>query len=333
MPRRRRVLIEGAIYHVYNRCARGEDIFGDAGEAVNFTELLRDVKQRDDFIILAWCVMSNHYHLALRASMVPLPRTMHFLQGRFSIDFNKRWGRTGPLWQSRYKARLIDESEHLPRLIEYIHLNPVRAGIVEDPSEYRFSGHRELLGKVGNPISDTDEALLCFGQSLKTARRSYMGALKLAMQSDESDSAVGMLPWWVHDRDLDLKEGRPHVDVLGRSTGLERSSLDARTFVTIASEVLNVDVDRLASKRQDGETGKFRRLIASCGVERWGQRSGELAIELRKHSVVVSRWVGEARELREHDEKFSAALENLDLNLSKKAIERLRSAEKARTET
>ena len=95
------MLIEGALYHVYNKFARGEGVFGDPEEAIGFVELLREVKRRDEFVVLAWCVMSNHYHIALRSSAVPLPRTMQFLQRRFSRDFNRRWGRTGPLWQSR----------------------------------------------------------------------------------------------------------------------------------------------------------------------------------------------------------------------------------------
>ena len=61
------------------------------------------------------------------------------------------------MWQSRYKARLIDEPEYLSRVIHYIHLNPVRAGLTEDPSKYTFSGHRELMGKVRTPLCDVDK--------------------------------------------------------------------------------------------------------------------------------------------------------------------------------
>jgi REP element-mobilizing transposase RayT len=330
MPRRRRVFVEGGIYHVYNRCARGEHVLGDADEAIRFVELLRFVKERDDFNIFAWCVMSNHYHLAIRTSVVPLPRTMHYLQGRFSRDFNRRWGRTGPLWQSRYKAKLIDDRQYLPRLIEYIHLNPVKGGIVDNPSGYSFSGHRELVGKVRDPVSDPDEALLCFGPSLKSARRSYTRGLNIAMKSEDSDTEVGRLPWWVRERDLEPQKGRAFVDELGRSTGLERLLLDAKAFIELASDVLNVRVDRLASKRQDRTTARQRRLIASCGVERWEQRSGQLARELQKHSVVVSRWVAEARELRKHDEGFSAELESLDKELSKRAVQQLASGGRKR---
>ena len=254
MPRRRRVFVEGGLYHVYNRCARGEHVFGDPEEAISFVELLRFVKKRDDFIIFAWCVMSNHYHLAIRTSVVPLPRTMHYLQGRFSRDFNRRWGRTGPLWQSRYKAKLIDDPQYLPRLIEYVHLNPVKGGMVDNPSDYRFNGHRELVRKVRDPVCDPDEALLCFGTSLKSARRSYTRALKTAMNSEATDTEVGKLPWWVRDRDLEPQKDRAFVDELGRSTGLERPKLDVKAFLELATAVLRVRVDRLASKRQDSTT-------------------------------------------------------------------------------
>jgi REP element-mobilizing transposase RayT len=327
MPRRRRAFIEGGIYHVYNRCARGEHVLGDPEEAIAFVEKLRFVKERDDFLVFAWCVMSNHFHLALRTSEVPLPRTMHYLQGRFSREFNRRSGRTGPLWQSRYKAKLIEDPQYLPRLIEYIHLNPVKAGISEDPAGFPFSGHRELMGKLRNPLCDPDEALLCFGPTLRSARRSYTRALKMTMKADGSEVEVRKLPWWVRDRDLETETGRSFIDEMGRSTGRERPSLEAQTYVEMAGRVLEVEEGRLASNRQDRETARLRRLIAACGVERWGQRSGALSEVMCKHPVVVSRWVAEARELKKQDEEFEAQLDLLDSELSKRAVQLLTKGE------
>jgi len=73
-------MIEGGLYHVYNRFARGEDLFGDPEEAIRFVEWLRWVKDRDGFVVFAWCLMSNHFHVVLRATSVPLSRTMHAVQ-------------------------------------------------------------------------------------------------------------------------------------------------------------------------------------------------------------------------------------------------------------
>ena len=76
MPRCPRLFVEGGLYHVYNRFARGENVFADPEEAIEFVELLREVKQRDGLTVCAWALLSNHYHVALRTSVVPLSRPM-----------------------------------------------------------------------------------------------------------------------------------------------------------------------------------------------------------------------------------------------------------------
>jgi len=97
-----------------------------------------------------------------------------------------------------------------------------------------------------------------------------------------------------------------------------RNAVARRTRQTLQSDSRDV-----ASRRQDSETGRLRRLIASCGIERWGQRAGELAAVLRKHPVVVSRWVSEASRIRSENHAFADELDDLDQAMAKKAIERL----------
>ena len=112
MPRRPRIIIELGFSHVYNRFARGESVFGDPEEAIAFVDLLQDVKQRDGLTILAWAVLSDHCHVAVRTSAIPLSRTMKHLQGTYSRTFNRRWRRSGPLWQSRFKAKVQSGARH-----------------------------------------------------------------------------------------------------------------------------------------------------------------------------------------------------------------------------
>jgi len=105
MARRPRIVVEGGLYHVYNRISSGEPIFADPNEAIEFIEIVRDVKKRDGWTVFAWCLMSNHFHLVVRSSSVPLWRGMHGIQNRFSRGFNRRFGRTGGVWQGRYNTK------------------------------------------------------------------------------------------------------------------------------------------------------------------------------------------------------------------------------------
>ena len=157
----------------------------------------------------------------------------------------------------------------------------------------------------------------------KRARRAYVSDLKQSMMEDGLGEEVDDLPWWKRDRELEVDGRRPYVDVLGRSTGLERQTLGAEQFITLACECLGLDLLDVASRRQDSAIGRLRRLIASCGVERWDHGAGRLAAVLKKHSVVVSRWFAEASHLRNDDKDFATELEFLDQAMSEKAIERI----------
>ena len=90
-----------------------------------------------------------------------------------------------------------------------------------------FSGHRELLGKVRNPLLDVDNALLSFGATTKSAQRTYLKRLNAALAQEERAEVSERVPWWTPERELKPTSGRAYVDELGRSTGLERESLDA----------------------------------------------------------------------------------------------------------
>ena len=127
----------------------------------------------------------------------------------------------------------------------------------------------------------------------------------------------------MYDRDLEGRGGA-YVDEQGRSTGLERPRLDAADFLASACELLGIEMEFLASTRRDRTRAQLRVLVATVGIERWGQRSGVLALLLRKHPDAVSRWVREGAERRLTDAEFSNAVNDLDVRLSREAIDRVR---------
>jgi REP element-mobilizing transposase RayT len=314
MPRRPRVFVEGGIYHVYNRFARGAELFADPEEAIEFLEILRKARDRDGLTVFAWALMPNHYHMALRAGPVPLSRTMGYVQARFGQRFNRRHRSSGPRWQSRYKARMVEDPRYLDRLIIYIHLNPVVAGLVDDPADHPFSGHRELLGKVKQPLIDVDTVLAAFGETVRTARRAYVRALKGARQEEWRGEKSGRFQWWRHEVDRPVEPVAPAawVDELGRSTGLERPRMSPADFLSRSSALLGTTAGAIAGPGKGREISRKRYIIAALGIERWGIPVKALAQLVGRMPEAVSRWGSRGAEMRQESEEFRQAYEKLD---------------------
>lgn len=312
MPRRPRVFVEGAVHHVYNRFARGEAVFAGEGEAGRYVRLLREVKERDGFSLLAWCLLSNHYHLVVRGGPVSLSRSMRSLQGRFSQAFNIRHQRTGPVWQSRFHARPVVEEGYLRRLILYVHANPVRAGLAEDPATYRWCGHADLIGRRRGTLVDVDDALEVFGPTRRRARRQYVSSLEAELAGAERELPVLTPPPSSGDRELARRRDVARVDEQGVSTGPERPTVDADGFVATCAGILGVEVGDLGSRRRSPELVRARELIATLGLQRWRQRAKELARPLGFHPDSVSRLASRGSRRAVDDPTFRRDLDALD---------------------
>jgi putative transposase len=332
MPRVPRIFVDGAIYHVYCRIGRGEPVFGDDAEAGDLLELLAELKARDDLQVLAWCVMSNHYHLALRSGSVPLWRTMRLLQGRFSKSYNARHQTYGPLWQGRYRAKLVAGESHLAQVIAYIHLNPVAAGVVRDPARYRWSGHRELLGEVHAPLIDVDAALAVFGDPIEVASRTYARTLAELAGTPWVAGVPGGLPWWSASRrgpraSPPVEEPRPAVDALGASTAPERPRLSPLEFLDLAAAAVGTSETELRSPRGRAALARQRELVALLAVELFGVRVKDLATALGRSPGSVSRWVNAAGDRRARDAAYRRSAGELAAAITEAA----RSARAARS--
>jgi REP element-mobilizing transposase RayT len=174
MARKPRIHLPGGIYHVIFRGNGGQDVFLSEADRYRFYLLLQEGSNRFGYRIHAFCLMGNHIHLALQVGDIPLSRAMHNLSFRYTRWINWREQRSGHLFQGRYKAILVDGENYLLELVRYIHLNPVRAGLVVDPEEYSWSGHRAYLGKEILPWLTTEWMLAQFGKSVAKARAAYM---------------------------------------------------------------------------------------------------------------------------------------------------------------
>lgn len=173
MARKPRVHYPTALYHVIMRGNARQDIFFDDEDRIRFCLLLQEGTNKYGHRIHAFCLMTNHVHLAIQVGDVSLSRIMQNLTFRYTKWINWRQSRSGHLFQGRYKAVLVDADSYLQELTSYIHLNPVRANMVQAPEEYPWSGHRAYLGREIIPWLTTDWVLSLFSQKSAQARIGY----------------------------------------------------------------------------------------------------------------------------------------------------------------
>lgn len=153
MARKLRLEYPGACYHVINRGNYRADIFKTEGAKAAFESCLFEACAKSGWLLHAYVLMSNHYHLALETPEGNLVAGMQWLQATFANRFNKLRGERGHLFQGRYKALLVEEGEPLAQVCHYIHLNPLRAGLVEMGGlrDYRHSSYWYLWQPKARP--------------------------------------------------------------------------------------------------------------------------------------------------------------------------------------
>jgi len=312
------VLIEGAVYHVYNRTARDLPVFEEEESARHFIQLLRAIAKRDGWTVFAFCLMSRHYHIALRSGAPPIARGMGHLQAQFSQSWNRRNRSRGPVWQGRYKAKMVEDEGYLYQLIAYVHLNPVVATLVEDPARWRWSGHVDLIGKRDDPIVAVDTVLSLYGNRRSSALRAYVGSLRSELEGTCQGEQPRRLPWWPATPDQPLETPIPPavVDDRGVSTGLYRPQLEPDVFLELACKVIGTDLSELGVASRSRALSRTRQLIVGLGVERWLQGTKSLAGRMNRKADTGSAWVRRCIERRQFDATFEESYNELDAALS-----------------
>ena len=174
VPRPPRPRIPGGVYHVITRGNRRQRIFDAPGDAPSFTGLLARVVRTLEWRCHDFCLMPNHVHLVLETPNADLPAGMHRLNGVYAKWFNHHHGVEGHLFERRYRSIVIETDGHLLSLARYLALNPVAAGLCEDPAEWPWSSYRAMIGLEPAPEFLTCDWLLSmFGSDRDRARVAF----------------------------------------------------------------------------------------------------------------------------------------------------------------
>ena len=154
MARPKRIWMPGAKYHVTCRGNHRNEIFRDNEDREVYLQIVRQSLSRFRYCLHCFCLMTNHVHLLLETTDVPIWLIMHYINMSFTHYMNDKYELVGHLFQGRYGAEPVHENDVMLFISRYIHLNPVRAGMVANPEDYRWSSYRMFIGQESADLVD-----------------------------------------------------------------------------------------------------------------------------------------------------------------------------------
>ena len=194
MPRKARIDAPGALHHIIIRGIEKRKIFEDDNDRYQFIKRLGHILTEAETPIYAWALIPNHVHLLLKTGLTPIATIMRRLLTGYAVYFNRRYRRYGHLFQNRYKSILCQEEPYFRELVRYIHLNPLRAKLVENIKaldKYPYSGHSAVVGGVKRDWQQVNYVLGFFGKKKSDARKAYRHFVEQGVKQGHRPELVG----------------------------------------------------------------------------------------------------------------------------------------------
>ncbi len=318
MPRKARIDAPGAVHHIICRGIERRKIFRDDTDRNSFVERFGRVISETQTPCYGWALMPNHFHVLLKTSNVPITTVMRKLLTGYAVTFNRRHGRTGHLFQNRYKSILCQENPYLLELVRYIHLNPLRASLVSSIKQldwYIYCGHSFLVGNRKNDWQDTNTVLKLFGNRASSARKYYREFVEKGVAMGRRPELIGggllrSAGGWraletfrrlgIHIKgderilgDSDFVESvlEEQNERLERRYRLQMQGYDLDEVVSQVAEIFSLKLEEVLSSSKQPQRVKARSLLCYWAVKELGMHGADIARRLRISQSAVSRAV------------------------------------------
>jgi len=284
MPRKPRIEYKGALYHILNRGIRRETIFIDSGDYKRFMDNMVETQGKYPFICYGYVLMPNHFHLIIEKADVSLGTVMKSLLSRYALYFNKKYNRTGPLFQGRYHSFLCQKENYLLMLVRYIHQNPVRAGLVSKMDKWYWSSLRTYMGEKAQIEIDVDFILDMFGGNNKLESfKKFMGEFNAEDRKflyPEDDIRVIGDKKFIRKINTNIRELRRKTD--------QQMRYKLGDLGKILCDKYGIDQDELTSNNQKRRVSLVRALLSFIAHDYCGHKVINIAKYLGKDPSAVS---------------------------------------------
>ena len=308
MARLLRIEYPGAVYHVICRGNNRQAIFRDDGDRKRYLEKLSLYCREKQVDLLSYCLLSNHVHLLVETPLGNLSKLMQAFQTSYTVYFNKRHGRSGHVFEQRYKALVVDKDNYLLQVSRYIHLNPVGAKITERPQRYRWSSYGSYLKGKGLVGLKTETVLGYFNGARSQQMRQYRDYVEGKRGEGEQDAAPEVTgQMFVGDEEF--------VEAVRREAKRSPRYEPRYSFqriVEAVSSVMGVDPEELRRPQRSEKVKRSREMLCYLGRRHREVGLQELATFLRvKELSTASHAMRRAEERFKHDSEFNGQLERV----------------------
>lgn len=287
-----RIEYPGALYHVYARGNARNSVFIDDSDKIRFLRDIKDTFEQYNFLCYSYCLMSNHYHILLETPEGNLSSGMHRLNCTYASYFNWKYDIVGHVFQGRYKSIVVQRENYLMELCRYIVLNPLRAGLVQHPGEYRWSSYCELAGKdcKKSGFLSTDWILSQFSELLTEAKKKYADFVLEGINTPSpfehltNDIVLGDKDF-LNSLKSSLKKNKGSRNIPRRQRFVDRPSLST------------------LFKNSKGLTKEYRNKLIFKACFLFGYSQAKVARHLGLHDVTISRIMKLMRSNRHHEDR------------------------------
>lgn len=326
MPRQARIDYPGGLHHIIVRGLERKPIFLDKKDYEEILARLTKVFLNSSTKCYAWVLMPNHFHLLLVTGKVSLSRVMQSLLTGYALYFNKQYKRAGYLFQNRYKSILCERDAYFLELVRYIHLNPLRGGIIKNIdqlNDYRWCGHAALMEKKQYAWQDTEEVLGMFSINKNEAMQNYLQFLSDGVKQGKRNDLIGgglirSLGGW-KEAIMTKKDERQLGDerILGSGEFVEaalkaaeekenkqslliRKGWNTNKVLNYTADAVSIKVEDIIGNSKRPEISKARALACRLLTNDFGMKRIEVAKLLKISNAAVSKNIEKGKKIGEN---------------------------------
>ena len=316
MARKPRVHFPGAFYHVISRGNNRQAIFKDDSDRKRYLSLLQEVPKRYGCKIYAYTLMPNHVHLLIEVGGIALSNIMQTFQFRYTQYYNRRYKRSGHLFQGRYKAILCDRESYLLELVRYIHLNSVRAGLVQNVDHYPWSSQWVYArGEANHSSVSTGFVLGQFGRNRKEAVQRYREFIKDGIKEGHREDyyRVADQRFLGDEEFIDKAHERAQEPEVKYPVNIRLEEV-----VRVACSEFGVaDGEKVLDRSRTREMSQIRWIVSKVAIEEGGYRMADVARFFRRDPAVISRGLRSFEERLSRDKRLRENIRRLQENIRK----------------